>query len=316
MSGVVSGLLIGLLGAFLISVSDALARGTARVTAPVMITLIMFSISGAIMTVGIAGAGLWPAWDPWAWTLAAVSGLANTAGLILLYLALARGPVALASPAISLFTVLLVLMNAAAGEPFGALQAAAITLVFWGVYNLSRGEPAPANHEAEKKAEGPAAVGAAPETRAHLRGTLALAFAASVTVALRMFLAQEATDRLGPIEALYLTRVVALVVAVAILLFALSAPRRLGLRPLARPPTRKVWPLILLQTLFELAAIVAFLFAGAGVGDRVAASIGFSAFAAITPLVAWALYGEAVSRRRALWIAVVILGVALASGAG
>ena len=132
------GVVWGLLGGGLIGVSDCVARVT---TARVSIGPLLLAVMGGstvVLTPVLAVSGHWPAWHAYGWGAAAVSGLLNLVALGLLYQALVRGPIAVASPTASSFTVLLVALNILAGEPFDWRQVAAGLVVFVGIVMLSR----------------------------------------------------------------------------------------------------------------------------------------------------------------------------------
>jgi len=251
-----NGILWGLLGAALIGASDCIARVTAQRVSSSILFLIIMGLSLVVLSIRLLIVGDWPQWHMLGWAASAISGVLNLVALYFLYKALARGPVAVASPAASTFTVLLVLFNILAGEPWSWLQVAAMIVVFLGVAMLAR----------------PTAIDA--QVGQHdsrwLQITACYALAAAVAVSFRMFLAQEAGSILG---------------------------RTMGL--------------VLLQAVFETGALGAFLIGSAG-GGRIAAAIGFSAFAAATALFAWIWLGERIGWQRGCWIIVVGLGVMLA----
>ena len=70
--------------------------------------------------------------------------------------------------------------------------------------------------------------------------------------------------------------------------------------------------LVLLQTLFESLALGSFLI-GSASASRIGTTIGFSAFSVITALIAWVWLGEAIGKRRAWWMLVVVGGLILGS---
>jgi drug/metabolite transporter (DMT)-like permease len=125
-------------------------------------------------------------------------------------------------------------------------------------------------------------------------------------VSLRMFFAQEAGAELGPMPALYLNRVFALISVLMLVVWQLQKGQKLNI------PKGKVAVLVFAQATLEVAALWAFLMGSQGDG-RIAASIGFAAFAAITTLTAWLWLGEKVAPQRWIWIAVIGLGIILAS---
>ncbi len=284
------GLIWGLCGASLIGVSDCVARVTAnRVSLSVIITVVM-AIPFAGMTVWFAFTGGWPGWEASGWGASALSGLLNVAVLALLFRALARGPVTVASPAVSSFSVILVALNVLAGQPFHRLHGIAVLTVFIGVAMLAR----------------PDRPGKERYDRVWLRVTALLGLGAAVATALRMFFAQEAGAVLGPFPAVYLNRLFALASALGFLTLERQRQSRLSW------PDRTTWPLVIAQALLESAALFAFL-TGSASGGRVAATIGFSAFSAVTAFTAWLWLGDRVGLRRLFWMTVVAMGVAVGS---
>lgn len=285
-----SGVVWGLVGAGLIGVSDCVARVTTPRVAIAMLLAFVMGGSTLALTVWLVFSGAWPEWHAYGWGVSFVSGLLNLVALGFLYKALARGPVAVASPAASSFTVLLVGLNILAGEPFDWRQIAAALVVFFGIAMLAR-----RSRRAEQE----------DYDAAWLRITALLGLAAAFAVSFRMFLAQEAAEAMGTLDALYLNRVFAFAGALGLLAWDGSRGSGLAL------PRGRTLGLVLVQTVLETAALGAFLTGSAGSG-RVGAAIGFSAFAAVTALTAWIWLGDRVGPRRVFWMAVVATGVAVA----
>lgn len=285
-----TGIFWGLIGAVLIGVSDCVARVTAqRVTMPLLLFLIM-STSLASLLLWITVVGDWPEWHLYAWAVSAASGLLNLVALGFLYRALARGPVTVASPAASSFAVILVALNALAGEPYSIGQIGAGMVVFLGVIMLARTDPG-GEHRAEYDAK-------------WLRLTALFALGCAVSVAVRMFLAQEANIHLGPLHAVMLNRVFAVAGIVVVLGWWMWRARELSW------PNGSTWYLVGLQAVLEMAALGTFLLGSAQ--GRISATIGFAAFSAITALTAWVWLKEPIGKHRAIWMAVVALGVTFA----
>ncbi len=282
----------GLLAALLVGTSDAIARKTSQHSDLAALTLLVMAMSTAGMSVWFIGTGNWPDWHPCAWAASAASGSLNVVVLYLLYLALRRGPVSVASPAASTFTVMLVGWNALAGEPWSALQLLAVVIVFFGVSMLARKSVTPGIDDQYEAA--------------WIRRTALLGLAAAFAVSVRMFLAQDASAILGATDALYLNRIFALITSAGFVM-ALSI-RHAGLQW----PTRPILGLIALQSMLETAALGVFLVGSAGPG-RIGASIGFAAFAAVTVCVASVWLGERIGRTRALWVAVIVIGLMMGS---
>jgi len=285
-----TGILLGLAGAIFIGASDCIARVTSqRVPLSILIFCVM-ALSTILLTAYFAIDGHFPVWHQRAWLASALSGFLNVVALYFLYLALANGPVAVASPAASSFAVILVMLNAVAGEPWTWIQLLAVLVVFCGVAMLARGDDDdPMQYSA-----------------AWLRKTVLLATAAAIAVSIRMFLAQVATDDIGASHALYLNRVFALTTCVVLIGWQLSKSMKLPF------PAGKTAQLVILQSLLEMAALGAFLY-GSLHGGRVAASIGFSAFAAATVIIARVFLHEPIGLYRGFWVAVIASGVLMAA---
>lgn len=285
------GIVWGLLGAGFIGVSDCVARVTARQVSMAVLLAAVMGLSTLALSVWMVATGAWPNWHAYGWVASAISGILNLIALFFLYTALVRGPVSVASPAASSFSVMLVGLNALAGAPFVWQQGAAVGMVFLGITMLARRGRDGDTFDA-----------------AHLRTTALLGLTAAVVVSLRMFLAQEAADVLGAMQALYLNRVFALA-GVAVLL-AFDSMRG---RPQQWPRGSMVW-LVLVQATLETLALGSFLIGSVGAG-RIGASIGFSSFAAVTALTAWIWLREPIGLRRGFWMLVVAAGIAVAIAA-
>ncbi len=279
-----AGILWGLLGAGFIGVSDCVARVTARNTSLSVLILFVMGISSALMTLWFTVTWDWPRWHLYSWAVSAASGSLNLVALFCIYRALLRGPVSVASPAASTFTVMLVALNALAGEPYSWFQVAAVVTVFFGIAMLAR----PSGRETVWENY----------SAAWLRTTALLGLGAAGAVSLRFFFAQEAVAVLGPVHALYLNRMAALFCTIFVFLWKTAGKCKRSW------PGGSTLPLVILQSLLEMLALGAFLYGSTGDG-RVGASIGFSAFSAVTTLTAWIWLGERVDPHRVAWIGVI-----------
>lgn len=290
-----NGILWGLTGAVLIGASDCIARITTQKVAISILFVTIMGLSFMALSAGLTVSSNWPSWHPVGWGASAISGLLNLVALYFLYRALARGPVAVASPAASTFTVLLVALNIFSGEPWTWMQILAMLIVFTGVAMLAR--PSSIDEDTQHY------------DATWLKHTAFFGLAAATAVAVRMFFAQEASGALGALHALYLNRLFALLGAAILVLYELSRHNKLVW------PTGRVRNLVVVQAVLETGALGAFLM-GSADGGRVAATIGFSAFAAATALFAWWWLGERIGWQRSIWIAVTGIGVLLAATAG
>ncbi len=286
-----NGILWGLAGAAFIGASDCIARVTAQRVASSILFLIIMGLSLIVLSVRLLIVGDWPSWHLWGWTASAISGVLNLVALYFLYKALAHGPVAVASPAASTFTVILVLLNILAGQPWSWLQLVAMIIVFVGVAMLAR--PTAIDKEVGQY------------DAQWIRITLYFGLAAAVAVSFRMFLAQEAASMLGAMDALYLNRLFALLGTLILIAVLLARKQTM------RWPKGRTMRLVFFQAVFETSALGSFLI-GSASGGRIAATIGFSAFAAATAIFAWIWLDERIGWYRGCWIIVVGLGVMLA----
>jgi len=282
-----TGLLWGLLGALMIGASDCIARVTARQVSSSVLFLAIMGLSTVVLSSWNSFSGDWPQWHTWGWTASAISGFLNLLALYFLYKALARGPVAVASPAASTFTVLLVLLNIVAGQPWSVSQLLALVIVFLGIVMLAR----PAATDAE----------VTHYDANWLRTTAMYGLLAAITVTLRMFLAQEAGTAIGAMSALYLNRLFAMIGAVILVLVILVRKQSLSW------PKGNLRYLVILQAVTETLALGSFLIGS--MHSRVAATVGFSTFAAATAIFAWIWLGERIGAQRGFWIAVVAIGI-------
>ncbi len=282
----------GLLAAVMVGTSDAIARKTSQHADVRVLPAVVMAVSTGVLSVWFLSTGDWPRWHAAAWIASAVSGTLNIAVLFFLYTALRRGPVSVASPAASTFTVMLVGMNAVTGEPWAYTQLIAVVIVFFGIFMLSRRTRAPGIDDHY--------------TAAWIRQTALLGLTAAFAVAVRMYLAQDASDILGPSGALLLNRVFALIagsVLVSVLWFKRTA---------LTWPKGTILGYTVLQALLETGALGVFLI-GSRADGRIGATIGFSAFAAVTAIVASFWFGERIGKARAGWITLVVIGLMLAS---
>lgn len=281
----------GLLGALLIGGSDCIARVTAQRVSMSVLFLCIMGLSVAALTANSTLSGNWPPWDASAWLASAASGLLNLVALYFLYLALARGPVAVASPAASTFTVLLVGLNIFTGEAWSWIQVMAMLVVFVAVGMLA--QPASVDRNDSQF------------TAAWLRKTAILGLAAAAAVSLRMYLAQEAGTAIGAMHALYLNRLFAFSGALILVIYIVLRHQTLTW------PKGRLLSLVSFQAFLETAALGSFLIGSAN-GGRVAATIGFSAFAAATAVIAHFWLNEKIGWQRSVWICVVGIGVLFA----
>ena len=260
--------------------ADFIARFSGRALGPERSLFGMLAVGSVAMSLWawLAPAPLVWRSDGLGWV--ALAGLGITLATLLLYTALARGPVSVAAPISASYPALVVAGELALGTRPGGLQWAAMAATMLGVLIVAR------------TGRGAALDGGA----RRLGPTVALALGSAVGFAVTLFFAREAVAVYGQIETVWLTRLVSLGCVLLILLLRRRPPR---------VPARW-WPLLTAQGLLDTFAYIA-LFAGmAGAGTALVA-VASSAFGVVTVILARIVLREPIGG--AQWG-----GIALAGG--
>lgn len=278
------GILLGLTTAFAYGTADFLARFSTRRAG------VAGSLFGALLAGSLAlsvwllltradGAPLFAAW-PWL----VLSGLLSFGMLGLLYAALERGPISVASPVIAVHPALVVLWLYLGGTRPSSLQWLGLGITVLGGVGLGA--------EVDRAGE---AQGLAP---GYARVTAALAAAAALVLSFQILCVQHAAALAGPLAAAWGSRCFALLAVVLTL-------------PLTRRYRRRsasgYW-ISALQGLLDVAAVLALAFGSSGSARAIVPVIG-SGFSAVTVLLARLLLAEPMTRRQWLAIALLLSGV-------
>lgn len=255
--------------------------------------------SAALFGMLLAGTAILTAWivlaaPPLVWAaeglpLVALNGVATTVMTLLLYKALARGPVSVAAPIVASHPVLVVVFWVLAGARPGALQWAAMAVTVVGAVIVA------ANAEKD----------AAPAERKSLNATIALACGSALAYAALVIGGQAATPHYGPLQTLWLGRLFSLAAAAIMLL----AVRGAGIGQ------RRWWPFLAGQGLLDAGGYLA-LFAGSGGAGSEIAAVAASGFGAVTVVLARVVLKEPMGWVQWLGVALVFGGVAVLSGTG
>ncbi|MCB1377150.1 MAG: DMT family transporter [Alphaproteobacteria bacterium] len=272
-------LLWGALAAFLLGTSDFLARFTSlRLGAVVAYTYVV--VFGALlMTAFIFATGAELRFNAFGTALAAVHGLFVAAMSLMLYAALARGPISLAVPIVAAHPVLILLYDFAIGASqllFQQTLAAAIVVL--GVIAASL-----FSFHGNGQRQGSTGRG----------GTLLLALGACFAYALLIVSGQAAAAEIGQISATWLGRLT----SAAILLLALA----FGVFKLRRPAGSA--PTLMVQGLLDTLGYVALLAGGLTHFPSITAVLG-SCFGFLTIVLARLIIKEKL--RLGQWIAVMV----------
>jgi drug/metabolite transporter (DMT)-like permease len=285
----VNAALAGGLSALCLGTADFAARFATRAWGAANVLLGVFATSFILLSVwAIANTVAFPALGP-GFAYAAANGLATAVMTVLLYLSLARGPIAVAAPIVASHPAFVAILWFAVGEVLSVVQVLGMAATILGVIVVAR------------SADRGAMAGG-------LRPTIVLAAGACAAyVALVMF-GQLAAQALGAFEAIWLGRGFSL--SAAVLLLPLSA--RLGLGPAPVIPARAWAPLAGMGALD--AGGYLFLFAGSLGDDPAIAAVTGSAFGAVTVLLARVILKEKMSVFQWAGIALVTVGIAVLAG--
>jgi drug/metabolite transporter (DMT)-like permease len=219
----------------------------------------------------------------------AANGVATTVMTLLLYKALARGPVSVAAPIVGSHPVLVVAFWVVLGARPSSVQWLAMAATILGAVIVAR--------SAEGQAEA--------RDRSSLRITIGLALASCLAYAVLVIGGQAAAPHYGALETLWLGRLFSIVTVLAVFLFTRRAP---GM-PL------RWWPFLGAQGLLDAGGYLA-LFAGStGEGQAIAAVAG-SGFGAVTVLLARVVLKERMGLVQWVGIILVFAGVAVLAGQG
>jgi drug/metabolite transporter (DMT)-like permease len=221
----------------------------------------------------------------------AIAGVANTAGLLLVYVALRRGQVAVVGPIVSTEGAIGAVIAIIAGDPVTAAAAAILAVIAIGVVLASVEQPSARVTPAGDTRPNP------DESGRSAAITAAIAFGAAVLFGINLYVTSRLADAL-PLAWSILPARLAGVVGVSLpLIFA----RRLRL-------TRAAAPYVVMVGLAEVGGIAAY-----AIGARDSAPIASviaSQFAGIAAVAAFVLFGERLSRVQIVGVVVIAVGVA------
>ncbi len=246
-----------------------------------------------MLTVGalVLSTWVWLTAPPLVWALGsawlvALNGAATAVMTLLLYKALARGPVTIVAPIVAGHPVLVVAFWIALGTRPSAVQWAAMAATVAGVIVVAR---------AARRFEEPGTW-----TRQHLRTTILISLASALAYGVLVVAGQLAAPVYGELQTVWLGRWVGILTVLAVFAAKGEAPN-LPLR---------WWPFLVAQGMLDAGGYL-FLFAGSrGEGAEIAA-VTASAFGAVTVVLARVVLREAMSAPQWAGIALVFAGVAI-----
>lgn len=278
--------LLGLGSALGLGVADFMGRFSARALGATL-------TYGAVLFVGAAVATFWLLaseqqliWSPIGCAIAVAHGICVSVMCILLYMGMARGPIAVVAPIVAAHPVLVLGVNVLMDVRPSALQWAAMASIVVGGLIIARGAVADSD---------------GPQGESNWRSVL-IASGACVAYAALVLTGQAAAPLIGEFQTMWIGRCSGLVFIAVILVLQ---------RPRARIP-KKWMPYLGLQGLLDTAGYFTFL-AGANTAAPHITMVVASAFSVVTVLLAWLVIHEPVSKMQWGAIALIAAGTAILS---
>lgn len=286
-----SGYIWGMISALGYGTGDFVARFTGRALGANTAVFGVFLTGSLLLTISLL---IFPTEINFSWHnawLLPLAGIANMLMLVLLFTALARGPISIAAPIVASHPALILVILFLLGVLPNEKELAGLVIVITGVALLSR----QTNHFTSSEELTPA----------YIRQTIVIALAANVAYAVQVIAAQQIAIEYGSLQAAWATRVFGL--AAILIVFA-------GKRERIVIPIRW-WPIVIAHGMLDAVGVFALALGSLGSG-RIATAVISSAFPVVTVLLAKIFIAEQVSGKQWVAIAVIVAGVALISGSG
>jgi drug/metabolite transporter (DMT)-like permease len=277
--------LLGLASALGLGAADFMARFSSRALgAPLTYGVVLF-VGAVGATIWLLASGAVLVWSPLGCTIAVVHGVSVSVMCILLYMGLARGPIAVVAPIVATHPALVLAVNVLMGMRPSAFQWAAMVTVLAGGILIARSAEARPDHS---KAN---------------RTTLLIAFGACLAYVAIVLTAQVATPLIGEFQTMWIGRWAGLTFIALILLLQQAR---------LRVPSEWL-PFVGLQGGLDALGYFAFL-AGANTAAPFITMVVASAFSVVTVLLAKLIIHEPVSKMQWAAIALIAAGTAVLTG--
>jgi len=278
--------LLGLASALGLGIADFMGRFSARALGATL-------AYGAVLLVGATGATLWLlasgeqlVWSPTGSAIAVAHGVCVSVMCILLYMGMARGPIAVVAPIVAAHPALVLAVNVSMGVRPTAMQWVAMASIMAGSIIIAR-----------------SAVGGSEGPQGESNSTSVLiAFGACLAYAALVLTGQAATPLIGEFQTMWIGRWSGLVFIAIILLWQ---------RQRVRIPTKWL-PYVGLQGVLDTVGYFAFL-AGAHTAAPYITMVVASAFSVVTVILARLIIHEPVSKTQWGAIALIAAGTAALS---
>jgi drug/metabolite transporter (DMT)-like permease len=278
---------LGLASALGLGTADFMARFSARSLGAPLTYGVVLLIGSLATTVWVFASGAELVWSPYGCGIAIAHGISVSIMCILLYMGMARGPIAVVAPIVAAHPVPVLMVNVLMGVRPGAIEWAAMAVVIFGGVLISRHAIADAE-PGEAKAN---------------RTTVLIALGACFAYVVIVLTGQAATPIIGELQTMWIGRWSGLAF-IALVLIAQGSALRV-------PYT---WmPFVSLQGGLDTLGYFAFLAGANSVAPHITMVVA-SAFSVVTVLLARVVINEQVSRMQWAAIALIAMGTAVLSG--
>lgn len=278
--------LFGVASALGLGVADFMARFSARALGAPLTYGYVLLVGAIATTLWFVGAGLPIVWSPLGCTMAIAHGVSVAMMCILLYMGIARGPIAVVAPIVAAHPAFVLVINVAMGVRPSVLQWAAMASIIVGGVLIARSAVSE-SEEVHAKAD---------------RTTLLIAFGACMAYVALVLTAQVAAPLIGEVQTMWFGRWSGLAFVAAILLAQRKSIKIPG----------KWLPFVGLQGGLDTLGYLAFL-AGAATAAPHITMVVASAFSVVTVILARVILHEPVSRLQWGSIGLIALGTSILS---
>lgn len=278
--------LLGIASALSLGAADFMARFSTRALGAVLTYMFVVLIGAIGTTVWLLATGEVLVWSPLGIAIAIAHGISVATMCVLLYMGIARGPIAVVAPIVAAHPALVLAVNVLMGVRPSAIQWTAMIIVIAGGILIARSAVSD-GESAEAEAN---------------RTTLLIAFSACLAYVAIVLTAQAATPLIGAFQTMWIGRLTGLVVLGAVLIVQqvrFSIPRE--------------WvPFVGLQGGLDSLGYLTFL-AGANSAAPHVTMVLASAFSVVTVLLARVFLHEPISKLQWTAISLIAIGAAVLS---
>jgi drug/metabolite transporter (DMT)-like permease len=278
--------LFGLASAFGLGAADFMARFSARALGATLTYAAVLLVGALGTTVWLLATGTELVWSPPGYALAVAHGIAVAVMCILLYMGIARGPIAVVVPIVAAHPALVLAVNVLMGVRPSAVQWVAMAVIIAGGISIARtAVETPEAAEADGN-----------------RVTVLIAVCACLAYVAIVLTGQAATPLIGTAQTMWVGRWTGLIFIAGVLLVQ---------RTPIRIPAEWI-PYVGLQAGVDTLGYIAFL-AGSNSAEPHITMVVASAFGVVTVLLARLIVREEVSKMQWAAIALIAGGTAVLS---